>query len=359
MINSDEQTFACSDVSQVRDIPNLVKDLDVLILAAGFEERAFRVLPESRFSTNAHCILLRFVSEVAVNNALFEKFLKSALEKLPQDRIHIVDLLYVDPQRLAADMASVLLKLPRELRRFGLDISGMPSHAICSILKVVRDFLPEEAVKILYTAARQYVPSKSEYEELTKRNGDEIELLPKSMALEMDYNLVLDAFSGYRSQNAKACLAIFAGFEVHRSTGVIEAVNPSLLLLLYGQPGDKSLSWRLELSRKLHRKFEKGRRTATEIVSTLLLQDSLRMLETYYNFIIDDYDLVISPIGSKMHVVAAYLFWEKYGEVQLTFPIPIGYNPKNAPKGIGITYEVILQPRRGLFRAATSAISAA
>ena len=239
MTTNEQQAFPCSDVSPVRDIPNLVNGLDVLIVAAGFEERSFRVLPESRFSENAHCILLRFVSEVAVNEAVFARFLKSALEKLPRDRIHVVDLYYAEPQRLAADMASVFLELPRELRQFGLDISGMPSHAICSILKVVRDFLPEEVVKILYTAARQYVPSKAEYDELTKRNGDEIELLPKSMALEMDDNLILDAFSGYRSQNAKACLAAFAGFEVHRSTGVIEAVNPSLLLLLYGQPGDK------------------------------------------------------------------------------------------------------------------------
>jgi len=183
-----------------------------------------------------------------------------------------------------------------------------------------------------------------------KLSADEIELLPRAMALEMSENLVLDPFSGYRSHNARSALAIFAGYEAHRSTGVVEAVNPALLLLLYGNPGDPRLGWRLDLSRKLHRKFERSRPTAVEIVSTLQYTEGLCILEAYYQFLIDDYDLGLSPISSKMHVLATYLFWERHKEVQLTFPLPIGYNPENRPKGVAVTYSVVLPPRQWLFR---------
>ena len=76
--------------------------------------------------------------------------------------------------------------------------------------------------------------------------------------------------------------------------------------------------------------------------------EAIDVLEKYYSYLTDEYDLVISPICSKMNSVAAYLFWERYGEVQLTFPLPIGYDPKNSPTGVERTFCLDLPPRRGL-----------
>ncbi len=334
-----------SEVATIENIEEVTRCVDALIVAAGFEERAFNVLPNGTFSQTAHCILIRFSNAIAGNEEIFQQYLAVASQKFSADRLHVIELLHRDPQKFATDLSQIIADMPRTVRHFAVDISGMPSYSICLALKTVRDHRSRERLLVLYTWCN---PSLTEYEELVRRHPDDIELLPKSMALEMDENLVLQTFSGYRSQNAKACLVVFAGYEAHRSTGVIEAVNPALLLLLYGNPGDPSLSWRLELSKKLHRKFEKGRRTATEVVSTLHISESLDVLETYYNYLIDDYDLVISPIGSKMHVVAAFLFWEKYGETQLTFPIPIGYDPAHRPRGIAKTYAVTIEARRRL-----------
>jgi hypothetical protein len=343
--------FPCSTVFEIANLSDVTSRLDSLILAAGFEERAFDVLPHGQFKRDAHCILIRFRNELPGNRELFVKFLEEARKKFTNERIHVVDLRQKDAQRFEDDLAKLVLQLPRNTRQFGIDISGMPSYAICSALKILRDHRPEENQLVVYTAARDYNPTKAEYQTLVENNPDDIELLPKSMALEMDENLILDSFSGYRSQNARSCLAIFAGYEAHRSNGVVEAINPGLLLLLYGKPGDEGLAWRLELSKKLHRKFEKGRMTATEVVSTLYVQEALTVLDSYYGFLIDEYDLVISPISSKMNVVASYLFWEKYGEVQLTFPLPIGYNPDHRPRGVAKSYGIELYPRHGLFRA--------
>jgi hypothetical protein len=343
---------AWTDVAPVSSIPGITLTLDGLVLAAGFEDRAFGVLPQGRFRPDAVCILIRYQNTVVGNDTVFQRYLVTAREQFAEGNIHVLDLHQDRPARFERDLGELLTLLPRAARRFGLDISGLPSYAICMALKALRMHRAEDPLTVLYTAALEYNPSREEYDQLVAQSGDgdEIELIPHSMALEMDENLQLDSFSGYRSQNAKSCLAILSGYEVHRANGVVEAVNPSLLLLLYGRPGDNRLDWRLDLSRRLHRKFEHGRRTATEVVSTLRFDEALATLESYYNFLIDDYDLVLSPIGSKMHTLAAYLFWERFGEVQLMFPLPIGYDPSHRPTGVGTTYATILEPRRLLFR---------
>lgn len=352
MVSSDGDRDYC-EVVAVDDLTSATLCLDALVVAAGFEDRAFRVLPDGKFSPAAHCILVRFENSVPGNEQVFERYLDAASRKFGSGCVHIVSLRHGQPAAFEIDLAKTIAELPVGIRTFGIDISGLPSFSICIALKTVRDSRPEEAVYVLYTAAFEYNPSFPEYKELAKRSPHGIELVSESMALEMAENLVLDSFSGYRSENAKSCLAVFAGYEVHRSTGVIEAVNPALLLLMYGNPGNASLAWRLDLSRNLHQKFEKGRRTATAVVSTLHLEEALEVLENYYNYLIDDYDLVIAPICSKMHVVASYLFWERYGEIQLTFPIPIGYDPSKSPHGIGGTYRTRIEPRRRTFRASS------
>lgn len=340
----------CADVSAVASIPELTEELDALLLAAGFEERAFAVLANGRFSADASCVLIRFRNSVPGNDTVFQSYLEAACEQFSRRKIHVLDLEQDHPARFERELAQLLSSLPSGARRFGIDVSGMPSYATCMALKALRRHRQQDPLIVLYTAALDYNPNRSEYDKLVARGGDEIELIPHSMALEMDENLQLDSFSGYRSQSAKSCLAILTGYEVHRANGVVEAVNPALLLLLYGRPGDKSLDWRLDLSKRLHRKFERGRRTATEIVSTLHFDEAIRVLERYYHYLIDDYDLVVAPIGSKMHTLAAYLFWEQFGEVQLMFPMPIGYDPAHRPTGVGKTYQVILEPQSLLFR---------
>lgn len=336
-------------VDVVGDLPESTGALDLLVLSAGFEERATAVISGGSFGQDARCLIVEH--RTSRNDGVAERYRKLVGERFASGHVMTVELDHDDPRRFEGDIQRKLVTLPRECRQVGVDISGLPGHAICSALKAVRDVMPMEEQAVFYTAAQEYNPDHATYLEMVASDPAEIELLPKSMALEMADNLILDSFAGYRSQSAKACLALFAGYEAHRSTGVVEAVNPALLILLYGRPGDEGLAWRLDLSRRLHRKFEKGRPTAVEVVSTLHLAEALEKLEAYYAFLVDDYDLVISPVSSKMHSVAAFLFWEKYREVQLTFPVPIGYDPARRPKGIGKTYSVRLGPRLPLFRA--------
>jgi len=336
-------------VTPVDNVVTIVDKFDIFILAAGFEDRAVKIIAEGKFHSKAHCILIRYVNNVPNNRTIYRQFLEFAQRKFTGYRTHPVPLRNTDADAFMRDLSAKLAALPRSARSIAIDVSGMPSFLVCSVLKVARDHRPREVQTVLYTSADQYVPTFAEYEQLIAENVDEIELLPNSMALEMAENLTIEAFSGHRGCS-KSCLAVLAGYEAHRTAGVVDDINPALLLLLFGNPGDPRHGWRLDLSRRLHRKYERGRRAATEVASTLEAAETLTILEEYYNYLIDDYDMFIAPIGSKMQSVAAYLFWERYGEVHLTFPLPIGYNPDHRPIGASLTYRLDLEPKRSLYR---------
>lgn len=332
------------DNSAQSEIPS-----NAIILAAGFEDRAFEILDKGSFKEGAVCILIRFRNGVPGNKVMYRKYFSRACEVFGDDSVFTVDLRSDEPSSLSKSMFNCLRENDSKISQIAIDVSGMPAHAICQVLRCVREFRAEEKQTLLYTAAKDYLPKKEDCAEILAGKSA-IELMPDSLALEMSENLLLDEFRGYRSENARSFLSVFAGFEVHRSAGVIDAINPSMLLLMYGLPGEKQNSWRINLSKILHEKFETGRRAAKEEVSTLQIGESISTLEKYYHFMIDDYDMILSPVGSKMQTVASYLFWEQYGEIQLTFPIPIGYNPENRPKGVSGSYIATLYPKSTIYR---------
>lgn len=323
---------------------------DVIILAAGFEDRAFYFISHANFKPSASCILIKFENSIQENLDVNNKF-RARIDSI-FSKTNVTELMLTNNnvKQFEDELRNKIAKLPRDVEELWIEISGMPTFIICSSLNICRSFFSNNRQSIVYTSARDYYPSKDEISKLEKKYTDEkIEYLPKSMAREMAEVLILEAFSGHRSNDGASCLAVFAGYEVHRSAGVIESTNPSMLLLLYGDPGAKKHSWRLELSKNLHRRFETTRKTAIETVSTLNLQKSLDIMEKYYNFLFEDYDFTIAPVCSKMQVVATYLFWERYKEVQLVFPLPIGYQTELRPKGSDKTYVTLLETRNSLY----------
>jgi hypothetical protein len=327
---------------------------ELLILAAGFEDRAFEFISKTNFSSNASCILAKFDFDITENKDIYLKFKRQLESKFSEGRLFEIEISQSKPQQFEKQLKDTLPKILPFIGEAWIDISGLPTHAICSALRISRKYFPSKEQVIVYTAAKNYFPSNNEYQKLKNSSSDGVvDFLPPTMALEMSEVLMLEGFSGHRSKEGVSCLAVFAGYDVDRSSGVIESINPSTLLLLYGTPGANDIQWRLELSKDLHKKFESTRKTATEVVSTLNPQESIDVLEEYYEYLFEDYDFTVSPVCSKMQAVAVYLFWEKYKEVQIVFPVPLGYVIDRSPQGVRETYLTYLHPKNMLFRAIT------
>lgn len=341
-MNNDERLF---DIVEIKNNNALSGEIDVFVTAAGFEERAIAFLKNSTFSGDAVCILALYENEVEGNEAIRASFMELAREKFQAKNIFCPKLSLGEIDKFKLEIHELVMALPHRATSVWIDISGFASYAICAVVEEFRSCRPYEPVNIIYSSAKEYYPSFEQFEKMEKEDGFEKSTLPPSMAMEMSKPLSFEPFTGRLSGESQSCLVLFAGYEPHRSAGIVEAINPSMLLLIYGSPLDESLQWREKLSRKIHGRFERTRRRAIETVGAQDIASTVELLEKYYDFLIDDYNMVISPICSKMQVLASYIFWERYQEIKLSFPLPIGYDPTFRPKGVGGTFHVQIPSR--------------
>jgi len=322
-------------------------NFDLLVLAAGFEERALSFMSSADLSSRTKVVIVGFSNNFEINEEIIKKYLEIAKSKVAEENIFEVKCDTSNPESFRANFTSLIKKMSSDCVDVAVDISGMPSHIIFTVLESIRKSRLYTEQTLIYSSAEKYLPSKEEYDHLVEQQGREIEYLPKSMALEMDENLVFEPFNGYRRNELNSCLFLFAGYEAHRSTGVIDAINPTLTLFVYGNPASPNMDWRTDLSERVHRKFERMLRCAKEYVCTQNVNDSVAILEEYYNYLIDDFDVTIAPLGSKLQTVACFLFWERYPEIRVTFPLPIGYDPAQSPVGFDKTFILKIPSRLG------------
>jgi|SRR5580698_4454957 hypothetical protein len=314
-----------------RDIRRRAGDCDTLIVAAGFEKRALKVIESMASVLPRRLVLVRYSQRFRENEETFGK-----MAALASDSAGGVDCaeLELDPRFPDAYLGRLRKTLarwrPDAQGEIWVDISAFTMQGICATLAGVREMLGSTAVRTLYTEAETYLPSREDVENKGARN--------RAMSLEMSGNLIPKQFSGVSSA-VSTCLLVFAGYEKHRSIGVVDELNPAKLVLIFGRPPRADLQWRLEWSRKLHEPIRGIRPTASEVVSTLDPRESLRLLSEYYGFLFNDHNIAIAPICSKMQCVATYLFWERYRDVQLVFPLPVTYLPRRFSIGCGATFE--------------------
>lgn len=312
----------------------------LLIAAAGFEERSRTVLESVELEKLRGLLLLRYKSDIPENEASYIRVKQHLAHQEFSGAIREIQFDILNPVGLQREMRGSIEELAtRDGAEILIDISGLPMHMICVLLHSARAMGRGRKIGLLYTSAKSYFPKYEEFRRLAQKSKDyRIDLLPPSMSTEMRENLIIDTFSGFRAKDSATCLVLFAGYETHRSIGVVEHVNPTRLVLVYGRPGAESLKWRIEMSKRLHAGVAESRSASVEIVSTLDAQESLDILENYYEMLFDDHNFVIAPVCSKMQTVATYLTWEKYRDIQLVFPMPISYLPGRFSTGSDATY---------------------
>lgn len=315
----------------------------MLIFAAGFEDRARTTIEKALSLRGSQVVVAQYAGDVTENAESFN-LSRSLLEsEHPEADVHLVEFSTSDATEYIRCLDRTLrdITLP-DAGELWIDLSAFPMFGIAATLFVVRDVYPYRTVRVLYTEAAEYFPLKDEYERFVAKNAPgDLEMLEPAMTSEMSENLILAPFAG-AGDAPKTCLLLYAGYEKHRSFGVIDQLNPHRLVFIFGKPGRADLSWRLEMSQRLHDTALHERPTARETVSTLDVGANVDLLMRYYELLYDDHDLAVAPVCSKMQTAAAFLFWEHYRDVQLVFPLPIEYLPKRFSKGVGHTYSLLL-----------------
>lgn len=304
----------------------------MLIVAAGFEPRATRVLEVLAVAWPKRVVLVEYVSPESANETNLTIMRAALMKHSSRENVRSQPFDPNRPDEFILGLKRILSDWrPDAIGEVWIDVSALPMQGICAALAAAREALPELVVRTLYTEARMYFPTRAE----ARADG---EAARSALSQEMSGYLIPKHFGGSLSESL-TCLVLFAGYEAHRSIGVVDELNPSKLVLVYGRPFRPELGWRENWSRRLHSTLGGTRPTATEIVSTQDALESLELLERYYGFLFADHNFAISPVCSKMQTVASFLMWERYRDVQLVFPLPVTYLPKRSSQGVRDMFE--------------------
>lgn len=310
---------------QGSNFSDLIESADVFICAAGFEVRAERAPLAADVSRNP--IIVAFTGGPPQNDKTFKKF-AAKFKNVPGYNVCEMNLNQLEKFEAEFEgCLSQLTDLPRG--QVILDISGLPNFAICITVMKIRRALPTANLTLLYTEAEEYFPRRKDFERIRRAMNSRAAMpFPEYLSAHAVNMFFPSMFTGMALGHNDTCLVVFAGYEPHRTHCVIEAANPSKLVMVYGEPGRRDLKWRLDLSRIMHKGIESQLMSTEEITSTSEISDNLQLLLNYYDYLYDDHVLCICPTNSKMQAVASALAWEIYPDIQLNFPIPAEYLPK-------------------------------
>jgi hypothetical protein len=335
---TDRYSKSVLDLSGAQ-LAEILRETDAFICAAGFEERAKRIPLVANVLWNP--VVIAFKNGPKENDTSFEA-MQARFGPTPGFGVCELDL--ANPGGFEASFERSLRQLTNLTHgNVLLDISGLPNFAICIATMKIRTVLPFAGLTLLYTEAEEYFPQESDFVTMKRRAvRDKSILFPNFMSDKAVNTFIPSMFSGVTLGHNDTCLVIFVGYEPHRTNCVVDATNPSRLVMVYGEPERVDLRWRLDLSRVMHSRLDRQFTKTEEVTSTSEVAPSLDLLLEYYGYLYDDCVLSVCPSNSKLQAVAAALAWETYPDIQLCFAVPATYLAKSFSSRFRATFVIEL-----------------
>jgi len=324
---------------------------DILVVCAGFEERAVGVLRQAIQTGTGFKVLIVDYLPPYPDNRIDELLNLCRDSKLEWERVTY------DRQNPAGFGEILVRRLPGLPHRVFLDISGMSRllivQAIVALRSSGRGF---SQCFIAYAEAKSYPPERSVVEKaIAECDRDPLfaALFLSSGVFEVTIVPELSAASLGATQSR---LVFFPSFNPDQLTALRLELQPSRYAYIHGIPPSQENQWRTEAIRSLNHltgcdadfvdcsKEETCGNSAAAACKreehfktcTLAYADTIDCLCKIYNKHGLRDRLLISPTGSKMQVVAVGLFRAFVEDVQIVYPTPrIFTEPKNYTTGVG------------------------
>ncbi|MGA2158708.1 MAG: hypothetical protein ABSG90_05780 [Dehalococcoidia bacterium] len=228
-----------------------------------------------------------------------------------------------------------------------LDISVLADRLVMSTLAILLEY--DIDLRIIYSEAEVYHPTKLEYESDKQRWRDESSLGLERGVVQVD---VSREYPGQFLDILPDAIIVLPTFKPDRTRAIISRIDPALLrnsrdkvTWLLGVPRLEENSWRVDALREINEIPD----TAPQIeVSTFKYKHTLEKLEDLYKKYSANYQLTLCPIGSKLQSVGASLFCYIHPDIRVMFAIPEEYNAKQFSDGCLATWKIDLGSLRSL-----------
>lgn len=342
LLTPDETLLAISKPS-LAELGNIVLTQgDTVVLAAGFEDRAFA-----------------FFNSALIHGRHFRVIIVEYLPPNPQNRIRdalaaaleigiLVEVLTYDRENPTGFGDLLLDALGHRSGRTFLDISGMSRLLIVQTLVALHQ--SDESLQrtlLIYTEAAEYPPTLEEAQkalQAAEENPSEPIHFLSSGVFEIS---VLPELSAVGFASSPTRLIVFPTLDAVHLTALLTELQPAQLSVIEGQPPDPVNQWRPDIIGKINEldRLQKQGGAERETASTLDYRDTLdRLLRLYAKHGVRE-RIVLSPTGSKMQSVAVGLFRAWIRDVQIVYPTSSGFcSAESYTVGIGPTRLLDLSP---------------
>ena len=323
---------------------------DLFLCALGFEPRCLE-LP-SRLKEGGYRARRAYYFKYATNfddNAANQPELVRHL----RDIAPVVEPMESDdpdfPNRFRAILDLVCSEASAKPPRVTLDISVAANRIILRCIRVLLEY--DIVVRIIYSEAAVYHPTKEEYEQEPAR-WEDADLL----GLEQGVSDVVPSSDhpGAALDLLPDSVLLFPSFSAERSKAVISFVDPSLLtsprekvVWLLGIPHLETDRWRLEAIKKINGISQDA---PQKQVSTFDYKETLRALEHLYTDLSENHTITLSPLGSKMQALGSAIFCYMRPDVRIIFAMPKEYNASQYSKGCKAVWQIGIGPLAELRR---------
>ncbi len=305
---------------------------DLFVTCLSSEDRALAITEALSDDYKCRLAYILITEDKIVQNSSssFIKNYEIVSNKLKRhsENIEIIDLSIlneVEQINKLREIFVICFDLELEKVSLSIDVSTFPRDLLMIITSLIRGRFLHSLIRVMYT-------SPKEHGEWLSRGVSTIRSVM--------------GFSGYSSPSLPTLLVVLSGFEEERTLNIIEAHEPTKILLGIGDPAISSSFFhrncdeqKLALSRS---EVENFNFPTNNIISCV------KILEGILNPFYRTHNIVVAPMNTKLSTLAALIIAERHQEIQITYAVPKEYNITNYSSGIGnIFIEILPQLIRG------------
>jgi hypothetical protein len=320
-----------SQITEINRLEPYTKsgEAEIFIGCASYEERCTDALLGAADDYHPKGVVLFYGSEFVDKGKcrLYLEKLRHKSETLTEEAASEIHFETASPSPCVASFKAEINRIMANFPgiKITLDVTTFPRQVMFPLLRQIRQLVPDQNLRILYSQPLHYSTEKSDGW-LTRGVRSVVPIL---------------GFGGVQDPLLKKLLVMLPGHEGERAYITWRRHQPEKTVLLrQGTPYHEGLNDISERENELLRTISgdvclyEPRLPAREVDGTYL------ELEKIYARYAHEYYFVVAPLGTKLQTLGFYLFADSRPDVQVTYAVPIQYNYEEYSSGPGRLWQI-------------------
>lgn len=309
---------------------------DTLIACVGFEDRSLASL---ELATQSHSAGFRLIS-VEYRPEVPENRRERYRELARQMNVTLRSIVY-DRERPEGGGSKIVDELSEGTGEILLDVSGMSRLLIvqCIVELARRGLLGR--VRVFYTEAKFYSPSREEFARLFGL-PDDANLIELAMMVSMGvFGLtIVPELSSISMAGCPMHVAVFPSWNPAQLAAVRSDLQATYYTMLVPASPDAESEWKKDAVQKASRVESLASAVRDTFLAPVLdTSNTIGLFVRLYTDVSHREKIVVVPTGSKVQSVCVGLFRAMFSDVQIVYPTPRAFaKPREYTSGIRQSY---------------------